>query len=234
VKVVGATVVKAGPSGAKKIYDQASIPLRELLVPFLKVSNNGHAEVLVKAIGAKASGKAGSWANGLAQERSTLAGLGVSTAASQFGDGSGLSRRDSVTTRQIATLLDQAQSQSWFAAWYAALPIAGMDGQLVGGTLTNRFRGTKAAGNLHAKTGTLAGVNALSGFINDTTGRRLVFSIVSNNATSNVSGILDQAATKLADAGSPAALAARSVAPESLSTRTRQGQDVECSWVQAC
>ena len=234
VKVVGATVVKASPSSVKKIYDHPSIPLRDLLVPFLKVSNNGHAEVLVKAMGAKASGGVGTWTNGLAQERSTLAGLGVTTAASQFGDGSGLSRRDSVTTRQVATLLDQAQSQSWFAAWYAALPIAGVDGQLVGGTLTNRFRGTKAANNLHAKTGTLAGVNALSGYVNDTTGRRLVFSIVSNNATANVSGILDQAAGKLADAGSPAALAARSVTPKSPSTRNRQGQDVECSWVQAC
>jgi D-alanyl-D-alanine carboxypeptidase/D-alanyl-D-alanine-endopeptidase (penicillin-binding protein 4) len=234
VKVVGATVVKAGPASPKKIYDRASVPLRDLLVPFLKLSNNGHAEVLVKAMGATASGHAGNWTNGLAQERTTLAGLGVTTAASQFGDGSGLSRRDSVTTRQIATLLERAQSQPWFSAWYKALPIAGVDGQLVGGTLTHRFRGTRAANNLHAKTGTMAGVNALSGYVTDTTGRRLAFSIVSNNATANVAGILDQAALKLADAGSAAALATRSATPESRSTRTRQGQDVECSWVQAC
>ena len=234
VKVTGATVIKASPSSVKTIYDRASIPLSELMVPFLKLSNNGHAEVLVKAMGRKVSGKAGTWTNGLAQERTVLSGLGVTTAASQFGDGSGLSRRDSVTTRQMATLLDQAQSQPWFAAWYKALPIAGVDGQLVGGTLTNRFRGTKAANNLHGKTGTMAGVNALSGYVNDTTGRRLVFSIVSNNATSNVSGILDQAAEKLASAGSPAALAARSVPPPPVRARNHQGQDVECSWVQAC
>jgi D-alanyl-D-alanine carboxypeptidase/D-alanyl-D-alanine-endopeptidase (penicillin-binding protein 4) len=58
VKVTGSTVVKASPASVKKIYDRASIPLSELLVPFLKVSNNGHAEVLVKAMGRKASGKA--------------------------------------------------------------------------------------------------------------------------------------------------------------------------------
>jgi hypothetical protein len=78
------------------------------------------------------------------------------------------------------------------------------------GVLTNRFRGTPAANNLHAKTDTLTGVNALSGDVADSTGRRLVFSIVANNASANVASVLDQAAEKLANAGSTAKLSARS------------------------
>jgi serine-type D-Ala-D-Ala carboxypeptidase/endopeptidase (penicillin-binding protein 4) len=234
VEVTGKTVVKATSGTVQQIVDLSSSPLSELLPPFLKLSNNGHAELLVKAMGRKATGKAGSWSNGLAQARTTLTALGVSVSTVMLRDGSGLSRRDLLTTREIAELLENVKTEPWFKAWYDALPIAGADGQLVGGTLTNRFRGTLAANNLHAKTGTLTGVNALSGYVTDTTGRRLVFSIVSNNATANVSSVLDQAAEKLAAAGSSAKLSARRVTPAVPRTLSTDGQDVECSWVQAC
>jgi D-alanyl-D-alanine carboxypeptidase/D-alanyl-D-alanine-endopeptidase (penicillin-binding protein 4) len=234
VTVTGKTVVKATSGTVKKIYDLTSIPLGQLMVRFLKVSNNGHAELLIKAMGATASGNTGTWANGLAQARTTLAGLGVSTSVVTLGDGSGLSRRDLLTTRQLAGLLNAAQARPWFTTWYNALPIAGAPGELVGGTLAGRFVGTKAANNLHGKSGTMTGVNALSGFVNDTTGRRLVFSVVSNNATSQVSGILDEAAVKLANSGSAAALSARVVIPAVPRAVTPEGEDVECSWVQAC
>jgi serine-type D-Ala-D-Ala carboxypeptidase/endopeptidase (penicillin-binding protein 4) len=234
VEIAGSTVVKAASGTVQEILDEPSIPLSELLVPFLKLSNNGHAELLVKAIGHKATGKAGSWTNGLAQARTTLTALGVNVPTVVLLDGSGLTRRDILTTRQIAQLLENVKAEPWFKAWYDALPIAGADGTLVGGTLTNRFRGTLAANNLHAKTGTLTGVNALSGYVTDTTGRRLVFSIVSNNASANVASVLDQAAEKLANAGSKAKLSARSVTPAVPRTLSRDGQDVECSWVQAC
>jgi serine-type D-Ala-D-Ala carboxypeptidase/endopeptidase (penicillin-binding protein 4) len=239
VTVTGATVVKATSGTVKQIYDLQSIPLSDLLVPFLKLSNNGHAELLTKAIGYKASGgKTGTWSNGLAQVRTTLAGLGVSTSAVTLVDGSGLSRRDLLTTGQIAQLLDSVQTQPWFTAWYSALPIGGAAGDLVGGTLTSRFKGTAAANNVHAKTGTLSGVNAISGYVNDTTGRRLVFSMVSNNATTSVTAILDQAVVTLANAGSNAAAlrtAARAATPQKEPQAvTRQGDAVECSWIQAC
>ena len=114
ITVSGPTEVKATSGTVKKIYDLESIPLSDLLVPFLKLSNNGHAELLTKAIGYKASGgKTGTWANGLAQIRTTLAGLGVTTSALTLVDGSGLSRQDLLTTGQIAKLLDSVQSQPW-------------------------------------------------------------------------------------------------------------------------
>jgi D-alanyl-D-alanine carboxypeptidase/D-alanyl-D-alanine-endopeptidase (penicillin-binding protein 4) len=237
VKVTGKTVVKATSGTVKKIYDLPSIPLNQLMVRFLKLSNNGHAELLIKTLGRQASQQksAGTWSNGLTQARATLGGVGVTTSAITLGDGSGLSRRDMLTTRQITNLLYAAQSKTWFSTWYNALPIASDPAPLVGGTLAGRFKGTKAAGNLHAKTGTMTGVNALSGYVNDTTGRRLVFSIVSNNATASVVNVLDQAAVLLANAGSTTAqLSARTVAPRVPRAVNRDGKDVECSWVRAC
>ncbi len=234
VKVTGKTVVKATTGTVKKVYDLPSVPLAQLMPYFLKVSNNGHAEILIKAMGRQATGKAGTWSNGLAQARTTLAGLGVPASAVVLGDGSGLSRRDLVTTRQITNLLYAARSKPWFELWHRSLPIAGVPGQLEGGTLENRFRGTKAANNLHGKSGTMTGVNALSGYVSDTTGRRLIFSIVSNNAAGNVAGVLDQAVDKLANAGSTAALSARTATPVVPRSVNREGKDVECSWVQAC
>jgi D-alanyl-D-alanine carboxypeptidase/D-alanyl-D-alanine-endopeptidase (penicillin-binding protein 4) len=233
VKVTGATVIKATPAGAKKLYDLPSAPLSQILPKFLKLSNNGHAELLVKAMGRQASGGTGTWANGLAQMRTTLAGLGVSTSHLVTGDGSGLTRRDLVTTQQVAKLLHAAQTRPWFATWYAALPIAGAPG-LTGGTLANRFPTGRAKNNLHAKTGSMTGVNALSGYVDDTTGRRLIFSFVSNNQTGSVTARLDEAAEILASSGSASALAARTRLPDVKPVYNREGKEVECSWMQAC
>ena len=238
VTVVGSTTTGTAPSTAKTVVDHSSITLAQLLPYFLKLSNNGHAELLTKAMGrAKTPGSAGSWSTGLTAATGALKAMGVDTGRITMGDGSGLSRRDWLTTAQIATLLQAAQSRSWFATWYAALPIAGDPSPLVGGTLASRMRGTPAAGNLHGKTGTLTGVNALSGYVTDRGGRKLLFSSISNAATSNVSDILDTAAVALASSGGPAAASLRTgqLPPVPRHVVTRNGQDVECSWVpQAC
>jgi D-alanyl-D-alanine carboxypeptidase/D-alanyl-D-alanine-endopeptidase (penicillin-binding protein 4) len=89
--------------------------------------------------------------------------------------------------------------------------------------------GTPAAGNLHGKTGTLTGVNALSGYVTQASGRQLVFSAVVNNNLVSVTAVLDAVGVTLAsatDEGVPsmASLKAPSSGPA----------DVECSWVKAC
>jgi serine-type D-Ala-D-Ala carboxypeptidase/endopeptidase (penicillin-binding protein 4) len=231
VTVTGSTSVGGTPSSVKTITDHASIPLSQLLPPFLKLSNNGHAELLTKAMGrAKSPTSAGSWPTGLAAAGAALKGLGVDTTVISMGDGSGLSRRDWLTTGQVAALLTAAQSRPWFAAWYAALPIAGDPDPMIGGTLSSRMRNTPAAGNVHAKTGTLSSVNALSGYVSDATGRKLVFSSIANNAQANVSDILDSAAVAMASSGG-SALAARQAPQVTPHVVTRNGSDVECSWV---
>ncbi|MEU4218236.1 D-alanyl-D-alanine carboxypeptidase/D-alanyl-D-alanine-endopeptidase [Actinoplanes sp. NPDC026623] len=234
VTVTGANTTGATPSTAKTITDHASITLGKLLPYFLKLSNNGHAELLTKAMGrAKTPASAGSWSTGLAAGTAALKAIGVDTTRITMGDGSGLSRRDWLTTAQVATLLQAAQSRPWFATWYAALPIAGDPSPLIGGTLASRMRDTPAAGNLHGKTGTLTGVNALSGYVTDRSGRKLLFSSISNAAQSNVSDILDTAAVAMASSGGPAAASLRTERLPTVPRHvvTRDGEDVECSWV---
>jgi len=91
-------------------------------------------------------------------------------------DGSGLSRHDMITPQAMVTLLRWAQTQPWFESYFASLPVAGMDG-----TLEERMKNTPAAGRVHAKTGSVEHVRTMSGFADTPGGRRLVFSLLSNN-----------------------------------------------------
>jgi serine-type D-Ala-D-Ala carboxypeptidase/endopeptidase (penicillin-binding protein 4) len=237
VTVTGSTTTGTTPStGTTVVWDHGSITLAQLLPSFLKLSNNGHAELLTKAMGrAKTPGSAGSWSTGLAASTAALKALGVDTSKITMGDGSGLSRRDWLTTSQIATLLTAAQARPWFATWYAALPIAGDPDPMIGGTLRSRMVGTPAAENLHGKTGTLTGVNSLSGYVKDKSGRTLVFSSISNSATASVADILDRAAVALASSGASqsATLMQRRLNSTEIKPHvvTRNGEEVECSWV---
>jgi serine-type D-Ala-D-Ala carboxypeptidase/endopeptidase (penicillin-binding protein 4) len=237
VTITGATTTGTTPaSGTTLLTDHASITLAQLLPSFLKLSNNGHAELLTKAMGrARTPGSAGSWSTGLAASTAALKALGVDTSKISMGDGSGLSRRDWLTTRQIGTLLNAAQGRPWFATWYAALPIAGDPNPLIGGTLRSRMAGTPAAENLHGKTGTLTGVNALSGYVKDAAGRTLVFSSVSNSAPASVADILDRAAVALASSGATQSATLMQRRLNSVEVKphvvTRKGEEVECSWV---
>jgi PBP4 family serine-type D-alanyl-D-alanine carboxypeptidase len=73
-------------------------------------------------------------------------------------------------------LLQYAQKQTWFPAYYASLPVAGVDG-----TLNERMKNAGLAGSIHAKTGSVTHVRTLSGFAETPGGRRLIFSFLSNN-----------------------------------------------------
>jgi D-alanyl-D-alanine carboxypeptidase/D-alanyl-D-alanine-endopeptidase (penicillin-binding protein 4) len=180
VEIVDVTSRGSTPANSHVVVDRKSVPLSQLLTPFLKLSNNGMAEILVKAMGQKSQNQ-GSWDAGLTAELSALSNLGVDTNQIQLVDGSGLSNLDFTSPTQTTNLLLAAKQKSWFQAWYNALPIAGQSNPLIGGTLSARMRNTTAAGNVHAKTGSLVGVSALSGYVTDADGEQLVFSIMENN-----------------------------------------------------
>ena len=216
VTVAGRTVMGAAPPDARVVTARTSPPLTEILPIFLKLSNNGHAELLVKAMSrAVVRDRPGSWPGGLAAAAAALRRLGVDTRLLTMGDGSGLSRRNWVTAGQLSTLLVAVRRRPWFPAFRAALPLAGNPDPMVGGTLRNRMRGTPAAGNVRAKTGTLTGVSALAGYVADATGRQLVFAAVVNNAVTPATGVLDALAVALAQSSGTRAAAnpARAVQP---------------------
>lgn len=234
VRVIGGVENGVLPEGARPLAEHASMPLSELMTPFLKLSNNGHAEVLVKAIGAEVAGE-GSWAAGLGVLAEQLETYGVDTATMAARDGSGLSRRNLVPPEEIATVLDAVEEKPWFDVWFEALPIAGESERLVGGTLRSRMRGTPAEGNVHAKTGSLTGASSLSGYVTDADGDRLIFSVVFNDYLSGKpSDLEDRIAIRLAMFSEEgAAPAARVRAPE-MDLPGGLPDDVECSWVKAC
>lgn len=239
----GVTVEGTGerrtPSGAEVLAANESMPLRELLVPFLKLSNNGHAEVLVKAMGREKAG-AGSWAAGTGVLAEQLSGLGVDPGALRLVDGSGLSRMDSVPPEQLTALLDEAAGMPWFQDFRDALPVAGAADRMVGGTLRNRMSGTAAEGDVRAKTGSMTGVTALSGYVTAADGRDLVFSVVFNDHLSDAPrDIQDAIAVRLAQYDGAADRAGRHRVPAQRSRpddpRTQVDEaDLECSWVKAC
>ncbi|MGW0519753.1 D-alanyl-D-alanine carboxypeptidase/D-alanyl-D-alanine endopeptidase [Crossiella sp. NPDC003009] len=204
-----------------------SMPLSELLVPFMKLSNNGHAEILVKAMGKAVHGK-GTWADGIRAMAPKLAALGVPPAAHRLVDGSGLSRMDMVTADQLSALLAAARTRPWYPVWHHSLPVAGKADRLVGGTLRNRLRGTPAEGKVRAKTGSLTGVSALSGYVTGSDGRDLVFAVVTNNTLSGTKDLEDRIAVRLAAHPGPAARAAIPESPADADPWT------ECSWRKAC
>lgn len=229
------TAYGATPDGAEVLAEHESMTLSDLMVPFMKLSNNGHAEVLAKAMGREVS-DAGTWSAGMSALRSQLAaeyGVEVDTIANR--DGSGLSRGNLITARSLIDTLIEARDEPWYDTWYDSLPIAGNSERFVGGTLRSRMRGTAAANNVHAKTGSLTGASALSGYVTDADGRDLVFSVMINDYVSGKpSDIEDAIAIRLAEntADSLSSTASRRNAPAG---QVELPDDIECSWIKdAC
>ncbi|HEY1903430.1 MAG TPA: D-alanyl-D-alanine carboxypeptidase/D-alanyl-D-alanine-endopeptidase [Terracidiphilus sp.] len=153
---------------------RVSIPLAQDITLTNKISQNLHAELLLRLLG-KTFGTDGSFAEGTRVVRQFLVDSGVNDADFFLYDGSGMSPNDRIAPRAYAQLLSFASRQPWGAAWRNSLPIAGVDG-----TLVNRFRNTPLKGRLWAKTGTLDETDALSGYLTAASGKTLAFSILVN------------------------------------------------------
>lgn len=170
----GLTTIAAPLEGRRVLASHTSVPLAEDITVTNKVSQNLHAELLLRLLG-KVHGTEGSLAQGARVVRQFLLGAGVDDADFFLYDGSGLSPDDRMAPRAYTRLLVYAARQPWGAAWRASLPVAGVDG-----TLAGRFKSSSLTGRLWAKTGTLNGVNALSGYLTAASGKMLVFSILVN------------------------------------------------------
>ncbi|MEW2081953.1 D-alanyl-D-alanine carboxypeptidase/D-alanyl-D-alanine-endopeptidase [Streptomyces sp. NPDC005283] len=217
------------PPGATLLASHSSMPLKELLLPFMKLSNNMHAETLTKTIGYETSGR-GTWDAGLAAIRGYLEKEGVKTTTIRQFDGSGLTRMNLFPAEQLATLLLSVRGAPWYAEWYASLPVACHPDRAVGGTLRSRMCATPAALNARGKTGSLTGASALSGYVTDAGGRELVYSVVLNNyLASSVKSIEDAIVVTLASSGT--AHGTITAVPPKAARATEPPGDLECSWL---
>ena len=155
-----------------------SPPLREIMPYFEKPSQNQIGELLFKTLGLEGTG-VGSADSGRRVVERQLLEWGIDAQGAVVRDGSGLSRHDYVSPATLVKVLDVVRRDSaLFAAFYPALPIAGVDG-----TLASRLRGTLAANNVHAKTGYVDRARSLSGYVTTRDGRMLIFSLLANNWT---------------------------------------------------
>lgn len=152
-----------------------SKPLIEDVRVINKVSQNLHAEILLRLLG-REKGTAGTVEGGLEVLRGFLTRAGVPSDHYVFYDGSGLSRQNLVTPHAIVQLLRYAATQPWGASFRDSLPVAGFDG-----SLADRFKSGAAQGRVYAKTGSLGGVKSLSGYATTNRGEQVAFSILSNN-----------------------------------------------------
>ncbi|MBD7937672.1 D-alanyl-D-alanine carboxypeptidase/D-alanyl-D-alanine-endopeptidase [Cytobacillus sp. Sa5YUA1] len=200
IKIHGGVKVGVAPEQTEVLFEQQSMPLKELLIPFMKLSNNTHAEILIKEMG-KVVKNEGSWDAGLEVLANELKNWGVNQETTLLRDGSGISHVTLIPANELTKLLYEVQKESWFETYFQSLPVAGHPERMIGGTLRNRMKNSPAEGYVYAKTGSISTVSSLSGYVDNQSGERYVFSIVLNNMIDGSKGkiIEDKIATILAE-----------------------------------
>ena len=192
----------AAPQPALTALDDGDPPLAALAPPAFadallavsKDSRNLQAELLLRHLGHISED--GSAEAGLARVTALLAEAGARPNGYDLFDGSGMSVYNRASPRTIVSLLTYAAAQDWGEDWKATFPVGGTDG-----SLTRRFRGTILEGNIFAKTGTLKGTNALSGYMVAASGQTLVFAMIANErplAVSSATPMMDAALVRIA------------------------------------
>jgi D-alanyl-D-alanine carboxypeptidase/D-alanyl-D-alanine-endopeptidase (penicillin-binding protein 4) len=169
VRVTGRT--KVARAGGWPIAVRWSPPLAEILRHMDVVSDNFIAELVLKQLGAVIAGQ-GTTAAGADVVRSVLTSRAVPLANVRIADGSGLSSLDRMTPKALVTILQRGWADREIRpVLFGALPVSGRDG-----TLEDRMARPPARGNVRAKTGTLNGVSALSGYVRE----RYAFAVLVN------------------------------------------------------
>ena len=160
--VTAAALQKLNPSGKIR-----STSIREWITVTNLRSNNNYANILLRYMG------------GAQSVQQALNSMGIDSKGYRLRDGSGLSRNNLITPRTLVSTLRAMSDAKGNDVFLASLPVAG-----VSGTLKNRMRDSNARGTVRAKTGTLKGVRALSGYIDHPEYGKLAFSIITNQPIS--------------------------------------------------
>jgi D-alanyl-D-alanine carboxypeptidase/D-alanyl-D-alanine-endopeptidase (penicillin-binding protein 4) len=182
------------PLPGNLVTERVSVPLRDAVRLVDKISQNLHAEILLRDVALNMTGK-GARTTGLEALATFLEGAGIGPDDYHFSDGSGLSRYNIVTPHAITSLLTYMAGTPMRDQWMDMLPIGGVDG-----SLRLRFHTLRLHGEIHAKTGSLTHVSALSGYAVREDKSVVAFSILVNNygvTTSAVRNIIDKIAAAI-------------------------------------
>jgi D-alanyl-D-alanine carboxypeptidase/D-alanyl-D-alanine-endopeptidase (penicillin-binding protein 4) len=159
------------PSGADELARTESLPISRIAALTAQPSDNFFAELLAKGLGAGTTASGARALERFADRRGARVNLS---------DGSGLSRSNKAAAQEVVRYLQHQMNADEFETFEDALPTAGENG-----TLEGRMRSGPAHRHCHAKTGTLYGVSALSGYCDARGGSRLIFSILMNGVSSD-------------------------------------------------
>ena len=190
IRVEGKSGAGTAPADATQLASIESPAMRDVVRLTNVPSDNFMAEMLVKDLGSQ-FGAGGTTAAGVAVVRQTLGELGVHP---QIVDGSGLSRVDRTTPRQVVRLLELMHHQEIAGSFESSLAVAGRTG-----TIKKRMRGSAAQDRCRAKTGTLIGVSSLAGMCTAAGGHTIAFAMLMNRAgVSRAHSVQDRITTAIA------------------------------------
>jgi D-alanyl-D-alanine carboxypeptidase/D-alanyl-D-alanine-endopeptidase (penicillin-binding protein 4) len=181
VSIEGASGAATAPAGATRLAAAPSPTIAQLLGLTLPPSDNFFAETLLKDLGARVGG-AGTTAAGAHVVRETLAAIGLHP---HVVDASGLSRSDQTSPQQVVTLLAALAPTTLGTTLRDDMAVAGRSG-----TLSERMRGTVAAGRCQGKTGTLIGVSNLVGYCQSVNGQYLAFAFFNDGIAIETAHVL--------------------------------------------
>ena len=184
-RAAGASVI---PAGANVIATHRSA-MPDVMWRINKSSQNLFADAMFKLMGN------GTWEGGGEAVHAFLKKAGIDDTHYKAVDGSGLSRENRVTARLMTDLLAYMAKHPEAETFRGSLSAVGVDG-----TLRNRMHDLK--GRVQAKTGFISSVRGLSGYVRQSDGKWLAFSIIFNGFRGSerpYEALQDEAVRVLAD-----------------------------------
>jgi D-alanyl-D-alanine carboxypeptidase, serine-type, PBP4 family len=177
IKVKGKALVGSSDNYLPEnlLYTHLSAPLKEIVQKTNKRSLNLYADILLRHLGK------GSAEEGIDAIKSYLEKMGIDSTDTNLFDGSGLARSNSTTCKTIVSLLEQVQKQPYGQDFIESLSVVGDENDI--GNMSNRMKDTLAVGKARVKTGSIEGVRAHAGYVQDRQNKLIAFCVISNNFT---------------------------------------------------
>ncbi|HMT94126.1 D-alanyl-D-alanine carboxypeptidase/D-alanyl-D-alanine-endopeptidase [uncultured Thiothrix sp.] len=166
-------------TGDRQYYVHTSMPLAEQIRLINKWSNNVMTRQVMLTVGAKMFEAPATLEKGRLAVLKVLTDQGISTQGLVIDNGSGLSRNERVSARQVGELLQAIWRDPYMPEMLNSLPLLGQDG-----TLARRFRRSDLAGRTRLKTGTLRDVSAIAGYMLTRSGKRMIIVMQQNGQRS--------------------------------------------------
>lgn len=188
----GSATTGTVPLDAQILWQHRSAPLTELLKHMLVFSDNHFAEQFMRTVGGQ-SGDTADDADGLRAERAILALQAIPTPQLHIVDGSGLAHANRVAAITLARILARFDAAPQGNVLYPLLPRGGKDGTL------KMYDFNAALGRVRAKSGHVAGVSSLAGYVDTRKHGRVVFAFLINGSPGDPDAAIVSAVDRLAE-----------------------------------